>query len=509
MPETSPELMAHQKEGVAFLLERKSGLLAFEQGLGKTIVAIDAFRHLKAAGDADRLIVVCPNSLKRNWAFEVERFAPELTACIVQGSARERRRTLSRTEAAVVIINYEAARNEIVAIRALMRRGRAVIVLDESHYVKNLRALNTIAAQHFAPLSEYRWLLSGTPVPNSPVDLYSQLGIIAGANAFGSFEGFVARYGDAAHSSGPRAELAERIAPYAMRRVKEQCLDLPEKTFLDLYIELPKWQRRLYEDARDGLIREVRGMSREDFDRFAPTALTRLLRLSQIASNPALVFPEEARVPGKVLHLDRVIEELIVGNDRRVVVWSYYVSTLRLLMERYARLGALALYGEVPTSERQDVVRRFQEDPTIHILVANPAAGGVGFTLTAASYAIYETLSWRYDLYAQSQDRIHRIGQTMPVTYIRMVAEDTIEQVIADALSRKADMARSIMGDELEARPIKNMSPEEFCEMLQSNTLPLAKLQPASAPSDPSGLLAMPEGGARQIGELNAREDWR
>lgn len=465
-------LMKHQEEGVAFLMERRSGLIAFEQGLGKTVVAIEAFRRLRKVGLADTLVVMCPNSLKRTWALEISRFAEELGVCIVEGTARERRRTIAGTRADVVLINYEAARGEITAIRALLGRTHAILVLDESHYVKNRKSLNSIAAHHFAPLTNYRWLLSGTPVTNTPSDIYSQIKLIAGENVLGSIEAFLAQYGDAEKTPERQGELAERVAPYVLRRTKEQCLDLPEKTFVDVFVPLPGWQRRLYDELRQGILREVRGMSRTEFAVFAPTAMTRLIRLSQIASNPGLLFPTESRTPGKVVELDRILDELVTVNRRKVVIWSQYVGTIELLVKRYGNLGVIPLYGAVPGEDRQEMVRRFQEDPGSRVLIGNPAAGGSGFTLTAATYTIYETLSWRYDLYAQSQDRIHRIGQTAPVTYIRLMGEDTIDTVIGEALARKTAMAQGIVGDNTDPVRIAEMTPDEFCTMLLTNALP-------------------------------------
>ena len=467
-----PQLMTHQKEGVQFLLERKSGLLALEQGLGKTRVALESFRHLRADGTAERLVVICPNSLKRNWAAEVARFTPELEVCVVQGSARERRRLLSQTKAPIIIINYEGARSEIIAIRALMGRTRSALVLDESHHVKNLRSLNSIAVRHFAPLAEFRWLLSGTPVTNTPADMYSQLALVVGEKLIGRFAAFVAEYGDAGKVPARQEALRQRIAPHIFRRTKDQCLDLPEKTFVDLYVSLPVWQRRLYDEARETIVQQVQRMSRGEFAVFAPTALTRLVRLAQIASNPALVFPSERRLPAKTSELDRVLAELVEANDRKVVVWSHYIHNIEMFATRYARFGVVTLFGATPPEERSEVVRRFQEDPGARILIGNPAAGGSGFTLTAANYTIYETLSWRYDLYAQSQDRIHRIGQTVPVAYIRLIAENTIDEAIAEALARKAAMAQAIVGDEVVPISASQMTPEEFCNLLLTNRLP-------------------------------------
>lgn len=132
----------------------------------------------------------------------------------------------------------------------------------------------------------------------------------------------------------------------------------------------------------------------------------------------------------------------------------------------------IALYGAIPGHERQDLARRFQEDPSTRVLVANPAAAGTGFTLTAANYTIYESLSWRYDHYAQSQDRNHRIGQDAPVTYMRLVATDTIDEVIVAALERKSGLARALLGDEGAAALVADLSKDEMCALISNNRLP-------------------------------------
>lgn len=466
--------MSHQEEGVAFLTSAKAGLLAFEQGLGKTLVAIESFKKVLAAGAVEIMVVICPNSLKRNWGGEIQKFAPDLVFEIVSGSVKERRATLTESRASIFVINYETARNEIMGLRALLRRRPAALVLDESHYIKNHQSLNATAALHLGPLARYRWLLSGTPITNSPADIYPQICLVAGEQPFGSFSSFEARYGEAVNRPDLRAALAEKLRPYMLRKTKEECLDLPDKTFVDVIVELPKWQRKIYNAMRDDLSHEVEGMTVEQFRQFLPTALTRLLRLSQIASNPGLILDEQNQISGKLAELDRIVEELVVLNNRKVILWSYYVATIEQLTNRYSRYGTAAIYGGTPVDERTKIASRFQDDPDLRLLIANPAAAGTGFTLTAASYAVYESFTWRYDYYAQSLDRNHRIGQVNPVTYIRIIAEGTVEQAIIEALENKAKMAGAIVGDDASPIPIAQLTPSIFCEILKSGSLPKA-----------------------------------
>jgi SNF2 family DNA or RNA helicase len=462
------ELMTHQQEGVAFLTGEQKGLLAFEQGLGKTLVAIDSFRRLQHEGRADRMLVICPNSLKRNWVAEIEKFAPGLTVEIAEGSPQIRRRIFSRSVAKVVVTSYETARSEVTAILAFLDRNRSVLVLDESHAAKNWKSLTSISVRHFAPRCDYRWLLSGTPVTNTPADLYTQIEIIApGERSLGSLESFMAEV-----ELDPSASFAKPVLDrLVMRRTKEQCLDLPEKSFSDVVVELPTWQRKLYDDMRTQMLCRIQGMSGEEYRAFASTALAQLTRLSQIASNPALLVPN-AQTPGKFEVLDGLLEDILSVPDRKVILWSMYVRNIEALLERYSAYGAVAIYGGVPTDERQDVAAKFQHDPKTRILIGNPAAAGSGFTLTAASYTIYESMSWRFDHYAQSQDRNHRIGQTVPVTYMRLIAADTIDEAIARALERKAGMARSLLSDGDAQVILSRLTPDEMCALIAENKLP-------------------------------------
>ena len=466
------ELMAHQEDGVRFLTQRRGGILAFEQGLGKTLTAIDAFRDLCERGLVGHMLVICPNSLKDNWADEIARFAPKWQVRTVGGSGRDRRAEFASAEEEVVIVNYEAARADIAPVRAMMRRLKPVLVLDESHHVKNHRSLTSIAARQFAPLAAFRWLLTGTPVTNSPSDIHAQLSVAADANPLGPYEVFMLDYGDSGTNRHKQRKLAELLKPHVLRRTKEECLSLPSKTLVDLSVPLPRWQRRMYDAVRDGIIDEVSGMSRQAFRAYAPTALTKLLRLAQIASNPALVVTSEQRNPAKLAELDRILEELIRAKGCKVILWSYYVKTIARLAQRYGHLGVVTLFGGTPQSERQALVNSFQEDSSVRLFIGNPAAAGTGFTLTAATYAIYETLTWRYDLYAQSQDRNHRIGQGAPVTYLRLLAQDTIDFVIAESLARKTRMARRLVGDTDTSATIADLAPEEFRDMLLTNRLP-------------------------------------
>lgn len=463
------ELMEHQREGVAFLTGERRGLLAFEQGLGKTLVAIASFRQLIESGDADRMLVVCPNSLKRNWVAEIEKFAPGLTVAIAEGTPKERRAVFATATTDVVVTSYETARAEVTSLLAYVGRRRTVLVLDESHAAKNWKSLTSAAMRQIAPSCAYRWLLSGTPVTNTPADLFTQVEIVApGERKLGSLETFLARIELDPTGTFAKPALDEVI----LRRTKDDCLDLPEKLFNDVVVELPSWQRRLYDQMRNQMVCAIQEMSGEQYRAFASTALAQLTRLMQLASNPGLIIPESSSVPAKFEVIDGIVGDIMSVPDRKVIVWSTYVGNIEALRDRLSQFGAVAIYGGVDTGERQDIATRFQTDQDTRVIIANPAAAGTGFTLTAATHTVYESLSWRYDHYAQSQDRNHRIGQTKTVNYMRLIAADTIDEAIVRALERKAAMAKNLLSDAAAQTMLSRLSPPEMCRLLTLGELP-------------------------------------
>ena len=465
----SIELMKHQREGVAFLTGGRHGLLAFEQGLGKTLVAIDAFRQLRAQNAADRMLVICPNSLKRNWVAEIAKFDQGVVVEIAEGSPRDRRRVFANSTAAVVVTSYETARVEVTSVLALVSSSRTVLVLDESHAAKNWQSLTSNSIRQISPKCEYRWLLSGTPVTNTPADLHTQVEIIAPSeHALGSLESFLARVGEDSSAAFAKPVLDRLV----LRRTKEECLDLPEKMFTDVIVELPTWQRRLYDEMRTRMVCEIQGMSGEQYRAFASTALAQLTRLSQLASNPALLFPESAQTPAKFDVLEGLVSDILSVPGRKIIIWSTYVRNIESLIFRFSRYGAVAIYGGIETGERQEVAARFQDDPSARVLIANAAAAGTGFTLTAASFTIYESMSWRFDHYAQSQDRNHRIGQNQPVNYLRLIAADTIDLAVVRALERKSGMARSLLSDPETTHVLSRLTPQQMCGLISNNELP-------------------------------------
>jgi SNF2 family DNA or RNA helicase len=459
--ESPVALLPHQRAGVEFLAVRSSALLCDEQGLGKTLMCLVAFWLLRTRGEEQRLVVVCPNSLKHNWLAEATRFFPSWRVVVIDGSKRMRRSAYS-APGDVFILNYEAVRNDYADLRALLARRPSILSCDESHYAKNASS-RTAKALTFARSAARRvWVMSGTPVPNRLGDVYAQVSLADGGRLLGTRGAFDREFGSDVDPTSTAHRLRQRLEPILLRRTKDQVLDLPERTFEERYVRLRGEQKRMYESLRSSLLDEVAALDERQFVEQSGNYLVRLLRLSQIASNPMLVDDQYSGPSAKLEEIDQLLEDLIAGNGRKVVLWSYYVTSITSMLTRYRRFSPVSIFGAVPLAGRREAVERFQADPSTMLLIANPQAAATGLTLTAAHYAVYESLTWRYDLYAQSLDRIHRIGQDRNVTYLTVLAEDTVEADILDSLKRKRDVAAAVLGDDV---PV--LTRAETMEMLQ------------------------------------------
>jgi SNF2 family DNA or RNA helicase len=439
-------LLDHQRIAVDFLAVRTGCLLCDEQGLGKTLSALTAFWLLRARGEITTMLVACPNSLKFTWRDEVARFFPSFSVSIASGY-KSRRRQSYEQKADIYIVNYEAARSDFTDLRLMLRRSRTVLVCDESHATKNAWSRTAHALRFLRSAAARVWMMSGTPVPNKLEDSFAQVSIADGGRLLGTREEFWKRYVRRTDRSEAISDLKEALAPILLRRTKDEVIDLPDKVFEARYVELHGEQRRMYNAVRRRLYEEIAAMPEAAFERALPNVLTRLLRLSQVASNPRLVFPDYAGEPAKMKEIDALLEDLIEAGGRKVVLWSHYVKTIEEFRVRHSRYNPVAIYGSIGLDERREAVRKFQNDPKTMLFIGNPQAAGTGLTLTAAYDVIYETLTWRYDLYAQSVDRTHRIGQARSVTYFNILAADTIDVAISESLERKAGLAATLLGD--------------------------------------------------------------
>jgi SWI/SNF-related matrix-associated actin-dependent regulator 1 of chromatin subfamily A len=457
-------LFPHQRVAIEWLKEFPAAFLGDDMGLGKTLSVLSFFATLQRTEGYERLLVVCPNSLTRNWVREATTWFPHMKATVLAGDKAEKAWTLrllaeGSVPCDVFVANYEGVRLDYVTpeLADIASKRKTLLCVDESQRVKNHQAKTFKALSTIAPHCKRRVLLSGTPTPKDVTDLWAQMKLLDGGKRFGrsfyKWLGTVAELGTEFSEFAVKKfydhevnEAIYRAQEIMLRRRKEKVIDLPPKTFSLREIELTGSQRERYDEIREGLILRMRSTSGEQFVREITNILEEYLRAVQVASNPRLVDPEWKGEPAKFLELDEIITEVVREQGQKIVIWTNYLGNIRELVARYKDLGAAPFSGEVTAAEREKTVRAFQTEEEPRVLVAVPAAGGVGITLTAAQTAVYIDKTWNAEHWMQSVDRIHRIGQRGTVNVISLLS-CKVDEMIHWNLRRKEQRQAEVLGD--------------------------------------------------------------
>lgn len=459
------EPYAHQRAGLAFLARLGSGALFWEMGLGKTKTAIDYAEYLARGGELEeyhqaaiglRVLVICPNTVKRNWGDEIHKHAGHDDFIIPAGTIPKRITQLGL--ARYTIINVETMSIAKMADAVIAAKWNLVIA-DESTRFKTPAAKRTKAFHKLGKIVPRRVILTGTPITGAPQDAWSQLEFVQPGIFGSSFWAFTDRYlkkdffGNVIGLKPESADdLKARIDSRGYRILKDQVLDLPPKVYVDRRVEMSGEQRRAYNQMRDELRIEIEGMEEVR----AANILTVLLRLTQVTAGligqgTEYRFLEDG---AKVMELDHLLNEEL--QHQPVVVFGLYQRELEALAARYAgpldrvasntHLVPPIIYGPTPEKVRHQLIEQFQAGQR-RLLFVQSRTGGIGITLTKAQNAIYYTRGWSLEEYLQSQDRLHRIGQTGTVNIIHLVAEDSIDDDIARALAEKQTLSDHLTGD--------------------------------------------------------------
>lgn len=301
--------------------------------------------------------------------------------------------------------------------------------------------------------ARYKLILSGTPVTNSPVDIYSQYRF-ADPSVFGSnFYAFRNKYcvmgGYGKHQIVAYRDiddLTRRTHSIACRATKAACLDLPEQTFMDYPIELSPAERRLYDQVRRDSFAELENGGTLT----ATTVLTKILRLQQITGG--FLQPDDGGRPqqvnsGKLDALEQIVDDYVIETGQKLVVFARFRAELEAITAMLERKGLRfgLIYGDIPQADRGQIVQDFQENPETKVFVAQIATAGLGITLTAASTAVFYSVSYSFSEYEQATARTHRIGQEQKCTYIHLMVENSIDQKVMQALKSKQDIAAGIL----------------------------------------------------------------
>ncbi|GAA2248342.1 DEAD/DEAH box helicase [Streptomyces amakusaensis] len=422
------------------------GCLADDMGLGKTITLIALHLHRQTEPSAaGPTLVVCPTSLMGNWQREIEKFAPGTPVRRFHGSSRE---LGNLADGEFVLTTYGTMRLDA---ERLARTAWGMVVADEAQHVKNpysatARRLRTLGAKA-------RVALSGTPVENNLSELWAILDWTT-PGLLGPLGTFRSRYAQAVEGGEDPAAAARRLSslvrPFLLRRHKSDpgiAPELPPKTETDRAVSLTAEQTGLYEAVvRETLaaISEADGMERRGL------VMKLLTALKQICNHPAQYLKEEqpriADRSGKLELLDELLDT-ILAEGAAVLVFTQYVQMARLLERHLAARGVPTqfLHGGTPVAEREAMVGRFQSGD-VPVFLLSLKAAGTGLNLTRAEHVVHFDRWWNPAVEAQATDRAYRIGQTQPVQVHRLIAEGTIEDRIADMLTRKRELADAVLG---------------------------------------------------------------
>lgn len=428
-------------------------------GTGKTITTIAVMGALYLQNKISRVLITAPTSVCSVWPHELNRFAAFRTqVAVLQGDKQHRLEALTeldednRPGLKVAVINYESThRNGI--FEALQKYDADLIVADESQRIKNHSAAQSKALHKLSDAALYRLALSGTPVQNNAVDLYSQYRFLD-PSVFGcNFYAFRNRYcimgGYGQHQIiGYRNmdELVRKEHSIALRVTKEECLDLPEQTFEDRYVLLSKKERAVYDQLRRSSFAELEHGETIT----ATTVLTKLLRLQQLTGG-FLQPDESARIEqantAKLDALSDILDDYVLETGKKLVIFARFrpeIAAIQALLENKGiKYGSI--YGDIPQQERGAIVDDFQQNGETKVFLAQLQTAGLGITLHAASVAVFYSLDFNYANYAQALARIHRIGQKNPCHYIHLLVENSIDDRVLSALKKKEDIARTIV----------------------------------------------------------------
>jgi SNF2 family DNA or RNA helicase len=472
------EPYAHQLECFDATRERTSYGIFWEMGCGKSKITLDTAAWQYLNGYIDTLLVVAPKGVHRNWITdEVPRHLSEdvedVASLWYQSTKAGQKRYQQQLDTAIefnglliVAINYDALITKAgkAFCDRLMQR-KVMVVLDESPRIKNPTAKRTKAALKLGDQAVSRRILTGTPITNGPFDAYSQVAFLEPnfwkARHFGSFLAFKNYFGifnTQSLADGRRFNMCvgyrnvdnlyDMLQSISDRKTKDTVLDLPDKIYSKVYVELTTPQRRLYDEIRD---HAIAFLSNGDMIT-ANLIIVEMLRLQQIING--FVVTEQTQEPvdieGGNPRLDALVEVLNDNDPQQAIVWARFQHDIDLIAARLGEEGiSYATYdGRTSDVGRAEAIDRFRSGDA-RIFVANPAAAGEGLTLTEATVVVYYSNTFKLAERLQSEDRAHRIGQKKSVLYVDLVCPDTIDERIVTALRKKLEIANVITGDNL------------------------------------------------------------
>ncbi len=439
-------LRPYQKAGYDWLHFLKEygfgGALADDMGLGKTVQTLALLLKEKQDGVKTPTLIVCPTPVVFNWEKEVQKFTPQLKVLLHTGMQR------AKDAAAfagydIVLTSYGIMRRDIVFLKDYTFH---YVILDESQKIKNPASQTAKAARLLK--ANHKLVLTGTPVENSTVELWSQFAFL-NPGLLGSLYYFKRAFTYPIEKRGEEETvlfLRQLIFPFILRRRKEDVAkELPPKIEQTFYCAMNPAQEKLYFYWRDyyrSLI--LNKIDDVGFDRARMNVLEGLVKLRQIACHPYLVDKSVEEDSGKFESLKELVEE-IVAEDHKVLIFSQFVKMLRVMRTYFDELGIRYEYLDGHTTNRKEHIDRFQDDSDIKLFLISLKAGGVGLNLTAADYVIHYDPWWNPAVEVQATDRAHRIGQDKRVFVYRLITKGSVEEKMLELQARKKRLVSELI----------------------------------------------------------------
>jgi SNF2 family DNA or RNA helicase len=462
---------AHQITALEKSWNKETYAYFMEMGTGKTKVLIDNLAMLYDKGKVDGALIVAPKGVVKTW-YEQElpthlpthiEYKKILWQSNITKTQKEKLESLFELgqDLHILIMNVESLSTDkgVKFASKFLNSHKVLMAIDESTTIKNQAAKRTKNIISLGKHAKYRRIMTGSPITKNPLDLFSQCEFLdPWLLNYDSFYAFRNRYAkmknmylrdrtiqvvDAFQNLG---ELSEKVKGFSYRVLKEDCLDLPPKNFIKRYVTLTPDQKRIYEQMKKEAMAILNGKVTTTM-----TVLTQLMRLHQItcghftADDGSTQSVESNRLNELML----VLEEI----EGKAIIWANYQLSVGEIIQRiikeHGKDSYVHYYGLTSQEDRQDNIRKFQNNPKCRFLIGTPQTGGYGITLTQANTVIYFSNGYDLEKRLQSEDRAHRIGQKKNVTYIDLIAEDTVDEKIVKALRSKINIASEVMGEEL------------------------------------------------------------
>jgi SNF2 family DNA or RNA helicase len=460
----------HQLKALEMSWDKKVFAYFMEMGTGKSKVLIDNISMLYDKGKINGALIIAPKGVYKNWYTQEipNHMADHIEKTVVlwesskNKEAEYKKLFESSDNLQILIMNVEALSTKKGKTFAwkFLNCHTSMMAVDEATTIKNPGAQRTKNIIELGQNVKYKRILTGSPVTKSPLDLFTQCYFLdPWLLDQQSYYAFRVRYAKmrSINVSGRQVqivvgyrnlgELTEKIKNFSYRCLKDDCLDLPSKTYMKRIIELTDEQKKLYKQMKEQALAVLNGKMVTSM-----TVITQMMRLHQITcghfkSDDGDVQKVKSKRLDELLNL---LDEL----EGKAIIWAHYRHDIELIVEEVKKKhgddSILTYYGDTSTEDRQKAIEKIQDlSSPVRFLVGTPQTGGYGITLTAASTMIYYSNGYDLEKRQQSEARIDRIGQEKPMTYVDIIAEDTIDEKIVEALRNKINLATEIMGEEL------------------------------------------------------------